>query len=95
MKKGPHVTDAISFVAELEELHATARRLPNFNGTVKLHALLARVTEALHNGDCVAPAAAALAAAAAASLANHPWVQFAAAARVLCERTDAHDRYRS
>ena len=85
------MTDAMSLFAELEELHAFARKLPDCDGAAKLHALLARLTQVLQSGGNVAPAASALAAAATASLTADPWVQFENAARAFCEHSGARD----
>lgn len=81
------MSDAVTSLSELEALLAAAGKLPVCDGAAKLHALLARLTDAVESGVNVAAAAEALASAATASLVNDPWVQFELAARAFLDHS--------
>jgi hypothetical protein len=83
------VSDAVTSLSELDTLLAAAGKLPLCDGAAKLHALLARLTDAVQSGANVAPAARALASAATESLAEDPWVQFELAARAFLDHSVA------
>jgi hypothetical protein len=72
--------------SDLEQLCTAACRLPLCDDAAKLHALVARLLEAVHTGGNVAAVADALTSAASAALEHDPWVQFEIAARAFAER---------
>jgi hypothetical protein len=64
-----------------EEVLDAARRLPVCDRAAKLHALIARLQDAVDQGTATAEVADALAASAIDALVDDPWVQFEAAVR--------------
>jgi hypothetical protein len=70
-----------SSAVEFQEVLQAALRLPVCDRAAKLHALIARVMNAIETGSPVGPVAEALASAATEALADDPWVQFESAAR--------------
>ena len=65
----------------LEDVLDAARKLPVCDRAAKLHALIARLQDAVDTGATTAAVADALAAAAIDALVDDPWVQFEAAVR--------------
>ena len=65
----------------LEEVLDAARRLPVCHRAAKLHALIARLQDAVDTGATTDAVADALAEAAFEALVDDPWVQFEAAVR--------------
>jgi hypothetical protein len=70
-----------SAAVEFQEVLQAALRLPVCDRAAKLHALIARVTNAIETGSPIGPVADALASAATEALTDDPWVQFDSAAR--------------
>src|SRR3954468_15466450 len=83
--RGTTVTGA-ALRSGLDEVLDAARRLPVCDRAAKLHALIARLQDAVDQGATTAAVADALAVAAIDALVDDPWVQFEAAVRRFKDR---------